>query len=57
MIFSAFDTNFSNQGVGLLTFQIKESGWKLRKPKLKTVKFMHLFISICLVGVFLVVET
>ena len=38
MLFSAFDTNFSNQGVWLLTFQIKESQWKLRRAKLKKSK-------------------
>ena len=49
MIFSAFGTNFSNQGIGLLNFQAKESGWKLRRPKLKT-KNMHLFILIRFFG-------
>jgi len=44
MIFSEFHSNFSNQGVGLLTFKIKESDRKLRIVKYKTVKYMHLFI-------------
>ena len=39
--------NFSNQGVWLLTFKIKESQWKLRRAKLKPAKIMHLFINPC----------
>jgi len=33
LIFPAFHFNFSNQGVGLLTFKIKESERKLRRAK------------------------
>ena len=40
MIFPAFDTYFSIQGVWLLTVKTKESEWKLRR-----VKFMHLYKS------------
>ena len=42
-VYAVFDTNFSNQGV-LLTFQIKKSEWKLRRPKFEPSIFMQMCI-------------
>ena len=43
MISLAFHFNFSNQGVGLLTFKIKER--KLRRAKKKESKMHALYIN------------